>query len=155
MKEPIVGAIWIAILLAIGIPFTFFMSQREELHEISIRNQIEESVEVQGLENKFSIIRMSFYSGAGAGGLGAPQIFTKSIEQFVKLIPSGERIYVSLEYGKTDNGYEDRTILKKIYWAFIENRAGLIIYEDLYERPGWRVKGYDNISVTFHRFMAF
>lgn len=119
---------------------------------ISIGNKIERAIEVKGLENKFFYMKsMGIFSAAGAGGLGAPQIFAYSAEQFVELIPEDEPVYVALQYGTNSNGYDDKSVLKKVYWAFIENRAGLMVYEDVYEHQGWRIKDYNQEIVTFSR----
>lgn len=126
--------------------------QEEQIVAISIRNEIERAFEVKGLENKFVYVERGVFSGAGAGGLGAPQIFTKSAKQFSELVPIGEPVYVALKY-------KNCCVLKKVYWAFIENRAGLIIYEDVYsydennKKSWWRIKNYDSQNVTFHRIL--
>ena len=97
-----------------------------------ILNTIERGIEVMGFENKFIHIESVGFGGAGAGGLGAPQIFTKSAAQFTSLVPPGEPIYT---YWET----ESRSQVNKKYMAFIENRAGIILWDDVYN-AGWGCK---------------
>lgn len=91
-----------------------------------IHTGIERAVEMAGGENKFLVIQYGGFltGGAGAGGIGAPQIFAKSVEQFASLVPPGEPIYTWWE--------TDPPPVKQVYWAFIENRAGLLVWEREY-----------------------
>lgn len=126
---------------------------------VPIRNEIENAIEVRGLENKFFYMKhMGLFGGAGAGGMGAPQVTCFSVEQFVELVPPNEPVYVALQYGKTENGYDDKTTLTKVYWAFIENRTGIMVYEDVYQYKGnasvdfplSEIKNYNSERVIFN-----
>lgn len=91
-------------------------------------NEIENVIAVREGENKFTEFRRIAFGGAGAGGLGAPQIYAQTADQFADLVPQGEPIYTWWE--DLNTGWP-----KQVYWAFIENRAGLLIWETEY-RPG-------------------
>lgn len=119
---------------------------RKESVTILFRNEIENAIAVKGLENKF-VTRVRF---GGAGGLGAPAIYCYSADQFIDLVPPNEPIYITAEICDT---YHDETF-KRVYWAFLENRAGIIVYEDVYycEEPSrftWEVESYTDKDVTF------
>ncbi len=77
-------------------------------------------------ENKFIHITGVGFGGAGAGGLGAPQIMVGSASQFLSMVPKGETVYASVERGWVGGGVKASCTIR--YWAFIENRAGLLEY---------------------------
>lgn len=121
---------------------------------IPINTHIEKEIQVRQMENKFIFIQRVGFGGAGAGGLGAPQIFTQNITQFSELVPLNESVYVSFEAKPEDIPWDSKAfVLKKTYWAFIENRAGLIIYEDnhQYSEDGNRfwLKEYTPLEIRF------
>lgn len=118
----IVGVLILTTLILVGC--TSYEIRGERLYEI------ERAVEVLEGENKFIEFRRIGFGGAGAGGIGAPQIRAASAAQFAELVPVGETVYTWWETPRfTRNG------LKQVYWAFIENRAGLLIWETIYN-PG-------------------
>lgn len=90
--------------------------------------EVERAISVRVGENKFTEFRHIRLGGAGAGGIGSPQIYAQSAVQFADLVPDGEPIYTWWE--GLNGGWP-----KQVYWAFIENRAGLLIWETKY-RPG-------------------
>ncbi len=95
-------------------------------------NAIDQALEVGALENKFLVMQSMGFGGAGAGGMGAPQVTAVSSEQFVEMVASGETIYSSVESGLYRNGRPNRKVIRT-YWAFIENRAGLLIWSEVYQ----------------------
>jgi len=130
---------------------------------MDIRKEVEkrlETTETKQLENKFVFAQRTAFGGAGGGGMGAPQVHTKSPAQFAELVPQKEKVYVSLQYPEVESCHTCGAYhytLKKIYWAFIENRAGIITYEDVYShREGindykrfW-IESYDQNTVVFY-----
>lgn len=115
----------------------------KERVQVAIEKKIEREIKVKKMENKF--IETGLFSAAG--GLGAPQIFCKTAKQFVDLVPENEPVYTAFEEGWRQ--------LKKIYWAFIENRAGLMIYEDIYRHKNFRVERYTPEMVYFCKYETF
>lgn len=131
------------VLLILGVTLAMFAMVGCASYEIRGARvyEIENAVEVAGAENKFLIIQYGGFlrGGAGAGGMGAPQVFASSVTQFAELVPEGEPIYTWFE--ATDYG------AKQVYWAFIENRAGLLVWESNYSPS--RYRGYcDFVGVT-------
>lgn len=116
-----------------------------------LRNEIERGIEVKQLENKFVVTERVFLGGAGAGGLGAPQVFAQSAQQFSDLVPSKETVYVAVAWGEDKYGDTTNKILKKTYWAFIENRAGLLVYDDYYSHDGFTVVCHDDQYVFYEK----
>lgn len=115
-----------------------------------IKSEIEKAIEVKSLENKFIYIQRFTFGAVGAGGLGAPMVGCFSAKQFISLVPPTEPIYVSLDPLASDNDLLVASV-KKTYWAFIENRAGLFVYEDVYSREGYGVKKHDAENVVFYK----
>lgn len=102
--------------------------------EVPVQKSIERGIEVNGLENKFVYITgVGFFGGAGAGGIGAPVIYVDSSQQFINLIPENEPIYVSFGYDTYSDGTIKTWRCGFTYWAFLENRAGLIQYQEMYD----------------------
>jgi hypothetical protein len=95
-------------------------------------NAIDRAIEVGALENKFVVMRRMGFGGGGAGGMGAPQVTAVSSEQFVEMVADGETIYSSVESGLYSSGRPNRKAIRT-YWAFIENRAGLLIWNEVYQ----------------------
>lgn len=133
----------------------------EEEVVIPLRNGLENEILVGGLENKFiHVERVLFGVGVG-GGLGAPQIRCSSIDNFIEMVPENETVYTSFEtrdmrdiFWKGSKRTQARHSFTKIYWAFIENRAGMIFFEDNYQYKdnngrAFFVEKYDSESVTF------
>ena len=87
---------------------------------------IEQALVVKSMENKFIHIEGVGFGGAGAGGIGIPQIIVNSKHQFRIMVPKGETVYASVERGWVGGGAKANCTVK--YWAFIENRAGLLEY---------------------------
>lgn len=126
--------------------------------EKGLKQEIEQAIKVKSAENK--IIKMErvyglFSAGVGVGvGVGAPQVVAYSAEQFLSLIPKGEAIYVALDASTLSVSGGRAYLLKKVYMSFIENRGGIIIYEDSYSheqngRQLW-LQSYDWNSVSLH-----
>lgn len=86
------------------------------------------SIQVKEMENKFIKIEQIGLGGAGAGGLGVAQIETESLEQFRDL-SRGEKVYFTEVFYANGNVADTYKIT---FWSFIENRAGLVIYEETY-----------------------
>ena len=94
--------------------------------EIPVNRQVESAAEVGGLENKFvKTVKVGFGGGA-AGGLGAPIIHASSAEQFMELVHPEEPVYTA--FSKSANWYS----CQYTYWAFLENRAGLVQFVESY-----------------------
>lgn len=121
---------WMALLI-LAFMFVVACGHRTEVR-FPMLNTIERGIEVTGFENKFIHIEAVGWGGAGAGGLGAPQIFAESAAQFTSLVPPGEPIYTYWEKESTSQ-------VNKKYMAFIENRAGVILWDDVYN-AGWACK---------------
>lgn len=116
----------LVIFIAISSFFVWVFRSMPNEVVIPIKEKIEQVIKVKSAEN---IVEKSKHIGLGGGlsvGMGAAQIACQSIEQFIDLVPKGERIFISL---KINN---DKTKLTKTYLSFIENRNGIIIYEDEY-----------------------
>lgn len=127
-------------------------------HEVPVHNEIENAVIVSRLDNEVSFkdMQFGFLSGAGAGGLGmgTSQVVCKSAEQFLAFVPEGEPIYVAFQKsidaaGNIIDGYS----INRVYWAFVENRSGVWIYEDIYTyqegQSSFRVKDYNDQRIVF------
>jgi hypothetical protein len=104
----------------------------EETATTQVRNEIERAIEVKGLKKEFVYMEGVCSGGAGAGGMGLPTVICESAEQFARLVPETEPVYVVFGFGRYESGTKDKYTLKKIYWSFIENRAGIMVYEDIY-----------------------
>lgn len=169
MKKLLKVFIFTGIILAIvGLVLLYIpnimLSNIPELEEeqvaIPIRDNLENEILVGGLENKFIHVERVHWGGAGAGGLGAPQIRCSSIDNFIELVPKNETVYTSFEtrdtraiFWKGNKRTQANHKLTKIYWAFIENRAGMIFFEDNYQYKDngqtFFVERFDSESVTF------
>lgn len=138
---------------------------------VTVRNEIERAISVKGLNNEVvytgEIVGggLFFYlQGETVGtGMGAPVVQAKNLEQFLYLVPSNERIFTSLiqpmqpknASGTIMTPIVDQYAVKKVYWAFIENRAGIIVYEDAYSYSSdsqtcWTVQAFNEQTITFH-----
>ena len=116
---------------------------------VPIEKEIENSIPMQELENKFVEVHSVNFGGAGAGGLGAPQMFAFSAKQFLNNT-GDEKIYSAVVLTNFNTIVDMRaTVYKKTYWAFIENRAGIIVYEKTHSLPGFVIEGYDDNNVYF------
>ena len=149
-KKVIVLVIWLAFAgIMCGI---YFGGYHEERAQVPVKTEIEQAIGVGGLENKFVFARSVFFGGAGGGGLGAPMVICSSAEQFVGLVPKDEPIYVAFEFPvvEEEEGITTNSYIKKVYWAFIENRAGLMVYEDVYSYDGYWVEKYTPEMVYFY-----
>ena len=149
-------------ILIVGIGWGSFLAYSAGSHnglyreegpiELTAPNSVVGAVEVLQLENKFvEVRRIGIFGGGAAGGLGAPQIFAKSAQQFVSLVAVGEPIYTTTEFDYYD-GYRSRKQFKVTYWAFIENRAGMVVFEEFSSRPpaeyGWEFESFDENTQT-------
>lgn len=146
---------FLAVIAAICLIAVGIHSYHVEEVKIPIKTEIERGIEVQGLRNDFCYMQPVWFGGAGAGGLGAPEVICYNASQFIQLVPEGERIYVAL-VPKTTEIWQNRgkvVRIEKTYWAFIENRAGILIYKDIYQyqkhNEPWIVKSYTPHAVTF------
>jgi len=146
-----IWAIWGIIFYSIfsGI----YHSDSERRTQVPVKHEIERATEVKGLENKFVFVKGVFLGGAGGGGLGAPMIICSSTQQFVDLIPEKEPIFTAFEFPVVEEVgvINDYNCIKKVYWAFIENRAGFIVYEDKYCHEGSIVERYTSEMIYFYR----
>ena len=142
-----VWVVYVGIMCGIG-----FGAYHEEKAQIPVQTKIEQAIEVKGLENKFVFARYMLLGGAGGGGLGAPMVICSSVQQFVDLVPEDEPIFVAFEFPVTEEeqGTHTNDYIKKVYWAFIENRAGLIVYEDEYSYDGYWVEKYTPEMIYFY-----
>ena len=164
-------------LLIIGIWFLassvislFFWSvspyREKKLQEtVPVRNEVEREVKVKALKNeivymgRMQVSGLFFFMNAQmpSVGMGAPVVPTKSIEQFLYLVPPDERIYTAVGQTRQSDASIDQFVVKKAYWAFIENRAGIIIWEDVYSyysyetKSWWRVTGFNEEEVIFSK----
>lgn len=127
---------------------------KEKEVEIDLDSEIEKAIKVARIENKIIKIVTAgglLSSSVGVGvGLGAPQITVSSPQEFLSLVPPAEPIYVSLEIEKEPIIFS----LKKIYLAFLKNRAGVVVYEKIYsyregEKKFW-LKDYSWDKAIFH-----
>lgn len=125
-------AIWLA--LVGGMYAIYSGGYHEKRAQIPVKTEIEQAIEVKGLENKFVFARHILLGGAGGGGLGAPMVICSSVQQFIDLVPEEEPIFVAFEFPvvKESEGENTSYSIKKVYWAFIENRAGIMVYENEY-----------------------
>ena len=160
-KVTIVEIVVIALMiLAIPATITYIYQEREAT--FPIKTEIERGVEVKDVENKFMVMEHIGLGGGGAGGLGSPEIKCKNANQFIELVEPNETIYIDFEVVRYDFMPLGSTgsRLEKTYWAFIENRAGIMSYTDttcLYvEKPdsfwfarAFNVKSHDSDSVVF------
>lgn len=119
------------------------------IHKVDFKQSIENAVQVQGLENKYIYVQKIGFGGAGAGGMGAPQVSISSSEQFLSLVPKEEQIYTTVRYQAYPNGTDNKTIVEKVYWAFIENRPGLMNYTEEYSYEGDPAENFDERSAYF------
>jgi len=118
--------------------------------QMPIRTEIEETVEVLGVENKFVVIeRVGLFGGAGAGGMGAPQINTASAEQFLERVLAEEEIYVHLEEVYIEHGQKRIGSIDKVYSSFIKNGNVLLQYRDSHRIDGFWVESYDGDMIDF------
>jgi len=143
----------IIILSLVGIFFSIKLGAESVnyliVRKIDFKQSIENAAQVQGLENKFVYIQAIGWGGAGAGGIGAPQISINSAEQFLSLVPKNEQIYSAVRYQTFPNGADNETVVEKVYWAFIENRAGLNSYTEQYSYKNIVAKSFDDKSAYF------
>jgi len=147
LKILVANVLLIAMLLFV--PWLAGLSvYHEQRMTIPIKNEIENSISMREMENKFVEIHSVFLGGAGAGGLGAPQMFAFSAEQFLNNT-GNEKIYSAVALSGNDGIDERATVYKKSYWAFIENRAGIMVYEEIYSQTGFVIEGYDNSNIYF------
>ncbi|MGB2762003.1 MAG: hypothetical protein WBC21_00475 [Minisyncoccales bacterium] len=160
-KETKFKVVMIAViaLVILAIPVTIAYVYEEREATLPIKTEIERGVEIKDVENKF----VKNICLGGAGGLGAPEMKCKDANQFIELVEPNETVYVDFEVTRytadlNSMGLEG-TLLEKTYYAFIENRAGIMSYTDTYlyiERPdsfwlerAFKVKSYNTDSVVF------
>jgi hypothetical protein len=147
LKRTIVSSLFIVMLFLLPCVAWTCVYQEKRI-SMPIEKEIENSIPMKELENKFVVVQCVAFGGAGAGGLGAPQMFAFSAEQFLKNAEN-EKIYSAATLSGFDQQDKRATVYKKIYWAFIENRAGIIIYEKTYSQPGFIIEGVDSNNVYF------
>jgi hypothetical protein len=122
--------------------------------EVPVDDPIEGAIEVRQLENKFIYMKKMSFGGAGAGGMGAPVVHVALAEQFVDLVPVNEPIYVESGRPRDEEGWELPNRCVFTYWAFIENRAGLVQFENRvvneHHRRAWcHVSGPSSVYFKF------
>lgn len=123
----------------------WYDTQREQM---PIRTEIEETVEILGVENRLVVIdRVGFFGGAGAGGMGAPQINAVSVEQFLE--KTEEEIYVHLEPVYINHEQKRIERIDKVYSSFLKNGNVLLQYRDSHQMDGFWVESYNNDKVDF------
>lgn len=132
-----------------GICFGFY---HEERVQIPVGTEVERAIEVESLQNKFVFARHMALGGAGGGGMGTAMVICSSPQQFVDLVPEEEPIFVAFEFPVVEEGKGLTTnySIKKVYWAFLENRAGLMAYEDEYSYDGYWVEKYTPEIIYFY-----
>ncbi len=159
-KITIVQIVVIALFI-LAIPATTSYVYEEREVTLPIKKEIERGIEVKDIENKFVVMKHIGLGGGGAGGLGAPEIKCKNANQFIELVEPNETIYVDFEV--TEYCFQPTCTygnnLEKTYWAFIENRAGIMSYTDTYryiEKPdsfwfarAFNIKSHDSDSIVF------
>lgn len=110
------------------------------------------TIEVAQLENKFIEVKAVGFGGGAAGGQGAPEIVANSALQFTELVAAEEPIYIVVEYFKDFRANSRQEGILVTYWAFIENRAGVVVFEELTKMPdstqGWELKRWDTTTNT-------
>jgi hypothetical protein len=147
LKRTIVSSLFIVMLLLLPCVAWTCVYQEKRI-SMPIEKEIENSIPMKELENKFVVVEGVSFGGAGAGGLGAPQMFACSVEQFISLA-GNEKIYSAATLSGFDQQDKRATVYKKTYWAFIENRAGIIIYEKAYSQPGFIIESVDSNNIYF------
>lgn len=129
----------IGIILGIGL-FTYSVTpvghERSE-KVVSFNEKIRNAFEVAGLTNRFVYVAHVGLGGAGAGGMGAPEVHVDSAEQFAQLVPNDEQIYVTVGHKEYPNGYKDVRVVERRFWAFIEDRPGIVMYTETYSFNSW------------------
>ena len=144
--------IWLVVAGALyGI---YSASYHEERAQVPVKAEIERAIQVKRLENKIVFARHMALGGAGGAALGAPMVICSSVEQFINLVPEDEKIFVVLEPVTNEDGTASNYSIKKVYWAFIENRAGIIVYEDEYsysvDYDNYIIEKYTPEMIYFH-----
>lgn len=114
------------IIALVGLVFLIISEPTYEDQWVGATPPIKQALVVDSMENKFIHIEGVGLGAAGAGGLGAPQIMVGSASQFLSMVSKGETVYASVERGWVGGGVRASCTIK--YWAFIENRAGLLEY---------------------------
>ncbi len=143
----------VILLIVLAIPGTIMFikgvtsdPQHVDTKQTEWRNVIERAVDVPELENDditFITVRRFFSSTTiEETGVSAPQVLTDSPEQFAQLVPGSERVYVEneiIEDNRTDtcsnNKMDSTYTVERRYYAFIENRNGVMLYVDSYQEP--------------------
>jgi len=130
---------------------TYGFIYKEERMTVSIEKEVENSIPMKELSNRFVIMKWGLFSGAGAGGQGTAQMMTFTAEQFLSQVPEGEKIYSATEIESTGCSCSGSVpnLYRKKYWAFIENRAGLLIYQKEYYYPGFVIESYNENYILF------
>ena len=146
-------------LMILAIPATIIYVYQEREAILPIKTEIERGVEVKDVENKF----VESVCLGGAGGIGAPEIKSENASQFIELVEPNEAVYIDFKVTDYEITFPSLgsmgSCLEKTYWAFIENRAGIMSYTDTHlyiENPNsfwstraFRVKSYNSDSVVF------
>lgn len=111
------------------------------------------------LQNQFVVIESVGFGGAGAGGQGTAQMEAKSARQFIEIIKNTtkeEWIWSAERFKIVHNNYDmfnTNTLgdtYTKVYWSFIKDRSGILIYEKSYYCPDYTIKMYDKGADTLY-----
>jgi hypothetical protein len=153
-KKLLVWIVSVFLVLAVA-HLAFYYVYHEERMTVPIDKEIENSIPMKEMENKFIVMEWGIFSGAGAGGLGTAQMGAFSAEQFLSLVPEKERIYSAVELvcfpNSCDQSCDQPELYRKKYWAFIEDRAGLMFYQKEYYYSGFVIESYDTENIYFFK----
>lgn len=136
-------------VFAVGIFASQPARYETKVHVIQFDQKVQDAIAVAGLTNQFEHVYHVGFGGAGAGGMGTAEVTIASADQFVRLVPKGEKIYTVVGYKSIPGRGEIRTVVEKRYWAFIENRSGVYIYTESYQHNGWFAESFTAEKATF------
>jgi hypothetical protein len=148
--------LWIVLIsLILGISYgTAKFFYKEETMPVHVEKEIENSIEMKELQNQFVVIESVGFGGAGAGGQGTAQMEAKSARQFIEIIKNTtkeEWIWSAERFEATSGPYPNTyTTYTKVYWSFIKDRSGILIYEKSYYYPEHTIKMYDKGANTLY-----
>lgn len=157
--------IWVVIFVLLSIPglVMFYKGHTSDPQHVDSaftpwRNVIERAIDVNEFENDTELFvtvhRFLSTTEVEQRGVAAPQVETDSPEQFAQLVPGSERIYVENSIHADENldncrnGFNDsRYWAERRYYAFIENRSGVMLYIDTYNKPCFKPVDFDESGI--------
>jgi hypothetical protein len=142
-------AIYLIFIMAIiGIPYMVWnVTYQENIMTIPVEIEIEQSIPMAEMVNRFVLMESVGFGVAGAGGMGAPEMRPFSAKDFINET-KGRKIYSVSAFSSKEADNDVVDTYKKTYWSFLESGA-IIIYEKEYFYKGYVINGHDQANLYF------